>query len=331
VTEIVLIHLGDAKAKHLWGNIKSIRRNFPTTKVTLIYSSDRHQKKIRRLKIDSHLYECSQEDEELLQSLAHDVTFRKGFWRFSIERLLALENFHKIKNPTEPILHLESDVLVLSGFPLDSFQEMEILSWCKFNESHDVSAILFSPHSTATTWLANNVRSELRSNMALTDMTVLSVIAKENPQNVTHLPSLNNPKSEIFSGVFDGAALGMWLTGRDPRNKFGLIQRHVTLPEAQDNPEKYRFVLTSRKQLQAIDEQTSRQVYNLHIHSKNRMLFSRYYFFFLKLEVFRTLRFAPSTSFSIFAFFFILKDHIVRHRWKSATSIIRFFSRSQTK
>ena len=331
MTEIVLIHLGDAKARHLWGNIKGIRRNFPTAKVTLIYSSDRHQKKIKKLKIDSHLYSCSLEDEELLQSLAHDVRFRKGFWRFSIERLLALEEYHKAKNPTDPILHLESDILMLPGFPIDTFQEMKILSWCKFNESHDVSAILFSPHSNATTWLANNVRLELRGNATLTDMTVLSAIAKKNPQSVRHLPSLNNPKSETFTGVFDGAALGMWLTGRDPRNKFGLIQRHVALPEAQDNPGRYKFVLTSRKELQAMDENISSQVYNLHIHSKNRMLFSRHYFIFLKLEIFRTLRYTPSTSFSIFAFFYILKDHIVRHRWKSAKSIIRFFSSSQTK
>jgi hypothetical protein len=253
-------------------------------------------------------YECTVKDEELLSSLEHNAAFRKGFWRYSLERILALESLHGTREPNASILHLESDVLVLPGFPIEKFQNITELMWCKFNETHDVSAILYSPDFLSTKWLANAVREEIRDNTSLTDMTVLSLIHGKHPHKVKYFSSLSNPVSTIFDGVFDGAAIGMWLTGRDPRNKYGLIQRHVSLPEAQDDPGKHRFRVSPKGELFAMKELRAMQVYNLHIHSKRKLLFGKFNSFFLRLEVLRTKRFIPSNSYSVLALLKVISD-----------------------
>ena len=323
MTEIVFVHLGNSSAPHLWVNIKSIKRNFPAVKITVVVNSDRYKRTLDRLQVTTFKYECTVQDEELLSSLKHNAAFRKGFWRYSLERILALESLHNISGPTVSILHLESDVLLLPGFPIEKFLKKSELTWCRFNETHDVSAILFSPNLSSTTWLSNAIREEIRDNPSLTDMTVLSLIHRKYPDKVNYFSSLYNSESTLFDGVFDGAAIGMWLTGRDPRNKYGLIQRHVSLPEAQDNPEKYRFRVSPKGELFAMMELRDIQIYNLHIHSKRKLLFGKFNSFFLKLEVLRTKRFIPSNSYSILALIKVISDHLFRHRWKSVSFMLR--------
>lgn len=322
MSEIVFVHLGDAPAKHLWLNIAKIRSEFPSVEITVVFSSQRHLKKIQKLDVKPFFYTCKPADEDLLNGLSHDSSFRNGFWRYSLERLLALAALHEERFSNISILHLESDILLLPGFPFESLQMLPKLAWCKFNETHDVSAILYSPNSAETNWLANTIRKELKINADLTDMTVLSVLGQKYPTKVNYLPSLHSPESNYFEGVFDGAAIGMWLTGRDPRNKFGLIQRHLPLPEGLDNPSLYKFKSSSNIHLEANRENEKKQIYNLHIHSKSPKLFKRFSRYHLTLEVFRTFGFIPSTSFSILTFIKIVKSHLERHKWKSIKVLI---------
>ncbi len=242
-----------------------------------------------------------------------------------------MEALHRTKDSISSILHLESDVLLLPHFPIEQFETISELTWCKFNETHDVSAILYSPNLSSSVWLGTAIREAIRENAALTDMTVLSLIRGKNPDKIKYFPSLSNSDSKIFDGVFDGAAIGMWLTGRDPRNSFGRIQRHASLPEAQDNPTEYKFKLSLTGELFVTNGAESIQVYNLHIHSKSKLLFGRFNSLFLKLEVLRTMRFVPTNSYSISALLKVVADHIARYGWKSPMAVYKLIRRNQTK
>ena len=331
MTEIVFVHLGHAPAPHLWLNIRSIKRNFSLAKITVVVSSGRHLRHLEKLDVNTFMYSCTAQDENLLSNLKHNAAFRKGFWRYSLERILALEALHTTRTSIDSILHLESDVLLLPDFPIGQFENISELTWCKFNATHDVSAVLFSPNLQTTAWLANAIREEIRENASLTDMTVLSLIQGKNPDKINYFPSLSISESKIFDGVFDGAAIGMWLTGRDPRNSYGLIQRHVLHPDAQDDPSKYKYVVRPTGKLFATKGLESTQVYNLHIHSKNKFLFGRFSSFFLKLEVWRTMKFAPSNSYSVLALLRVFTDHIIRHGWKSPVVIYKLIRRNHTR
>lgn len=270
--DIVFVHLGSAKVRHLWVNIKRIRKLHPDKTISVIYSDSSHKKKIIQSGAVPFFYKVSDQDEDLLSKISQNRLFREGFWRFSLERLLALEAWHSSSRTNSPMLHLESDILIFSNFPFEELANSEKLSWIQVTETHDVSAILFSPNSEQTKWLASLIRQELMSNSSLTDMTVLNLIRRKNPSLVCLLPTLNRPAREKFQGIFDGASLGMWLTGRDPRNNLGIIRRHLKFEDAIDQAGDADYAFNKGELLIKISSEKY-PIYNLHVHSKRMNLF----------------------------------------------------------
>ena len=187
---IVFVHLGPSPAEHLWMNVSSIKERFPGMAITVIYSDDIHMPKIQECQVDSYEYVTRSGDNQLLESLSNNLDFRGGFWRYSLERLIALESWHVENSPEKSFLHIESDILILNNFPFDSFGSIENLAWIKFNDSHDVSALLYSPNFEFTKWLACRIREEIAKNLGLTDMTVLSIIRNSSPDKVYLLPTI---------------------------------------------------------------------------------------------------------------------------------------------
>ena len=102
---IVFVHLGPSPAEHLWMNIRSIKKRFPDMKITVIYSDDIHKPKILEREVNSFHYKALGDDNLLLGSLTNNVKFRGGFWRYSLERLIALEAWHEENSPAESFLH----------------------------------------------------------------------------------------------------------------------------------------------------------------------------------------------------------------------------------
>lgn len=323
MVRVVLVHLGPGRAAHLWPNIRLLKRNFPDLEVHLIYSNKKHASKVERSGAIPYFYMPDSSDVTLLDELSHNSQFRNGFWRFSLERLLALEKWQETKIGNHNFIHIESDILVLPSFPFSIFDSISKLMWCNFNESHDVSALLYSPNLDETKWLVNQIREEIAQNRDLTDMTVLSKIKMNNPRRVEYFPSLANSNSAYFRGVFDGAAIGMWLNGRDPRNHLGSIRRHLELPESIDKPEEAKFSLNTKNHLTATVNKKEYSIYNLHIHSKHLGLLSRFWRISLKLDLARARNNFPKNSYSVRALFSIAFDFVRRHKQKSLTRAIK--------
>jgi len=309
---LAFVHLGAAPAPHLWLNIKRIKALFPELPITLIYSDVSFIERDLIQDIYYFQYLENLDPDSPLNNLAHNTTFRGGFWKYSLERLFALAEWHA-HNPKEALIHLESDILVMPNFPFMEISKIKKLSWCKFSDSHDVASIVYSPNVTETLWLASQLKALLALDNSLTDMTALRKIKQTFPQKILYL---NYDSSEVdFAGIFDAAPFGMWLCGRDPRNHWGFIRRFLDLPESDVQATDRKFYF-SKDLILSVSDKEYRKVplYNLHVHSKITRLFSLKWAVFIRFLVMTSRIKFPSFWFSPTAFSRILKDYRKRHQ-----------------
>jgi len=294
--QLVFIHLGQAKVHHLVSNIERTHVLFPSFPINLIAT-----RKIKSSELPDYIkvfnYKSSPEVEELFSSFGHDTKFRQGFWRFSLERLFALPELHKCF-PDEGMLHIESDVLLLPNAPLDKISQEKELLWNHYNEDHDVSALLYSPSLSASNDLIFELEKQLRKDSKITDMTALSKIRKEKALNAKNFSSLNPEFAEMrnqfsnqikgvfdgvgYQGIFDGAAIGMWLLGHDPRNNYGHSKIHDNSPILNGNslvdPSSVGYELDDSGCLFAVstkEKDIKLPIWNLHVHSKSKSILGK--------------------------------------------------------
>jgi len=282
---LVFVHLGSSNPKHLWANIRYCLKTFPYARITVVLDHLEHQKYIQDLGINVHFYKRTSLEESVMSDLSHDFGFRTGFWRYSIERILALSNWHSLHR-NESFVHVESDVLLLKNFPWSQFDKFNKLAWLRHNYNLDCAAILFSPSFIETSWLSDEVVTLLKSNSGLTDMAALNQISNMHPNKVALLPTVDNSwvkdfekksqdsarllskEFDSFDGVFDPAAIGVWLTGNDPRNRLGWITRYSSHFDPLVDPNKLHYSGKLRQGVSVSLDSTSVPLYNLHIHSK---------------------------------------------------------------
>jgi hypothetical protein len=295
---VVFIHLGEVRADHLWLNIKRHLRLFPGVPVTLIVDNKFHPIEGLEGLIDIFFYERSSLHNEFIsKNLVHGEDFRHGFWRYSTERLFAVVAYHS-EVPTEKLLHVESDVLLLRGFPFERMELTSTLAWTRYNNVMDVAALVFLPNLESSTWLAGEMIKEMTNSPSHTDMTLLNVIAHNHPNIVrilpsasSKIPSLINKKSfvksqevelishgaDFYAGVFDPAAIGMWATGEDPRNNYGItryLDRGILdSGDSYIDPSGVTLSYDEKDGIILSEGENSIKLWNLHVHSKNLQLF----------------------------------------------------------
>ena len=295
---VVFVHLGDSPAEHLWLNIKRHLTIFPQIPVHLIYSSTKHEKKIPS---GCHRFfmDASALDPRLKQN--RDVIFRRGFWSHTLARLYSIPVLHE-QFPDDSLLHVESDVLLMPDFPWNDFKRLTKMAWQQFNLERDVASLLFLPNRNTSRIFSESLRRNLSMNSAHTDMTILRQITIESPRMVEYLPilypgipRLSNPlfqdirqiesesQNSVFwgKGIFDSAAIGMWLLGHDPRNTYGKFLLHdlATTETGQTplNPQNVKYELTSAGHLKIFKDNLDDgkiPLWSLHVHSKEKLLFS---------------------------------------------------------
>lgn len=318
---LIFVHLGKAEARHLRPNIIRALKLFPNLEITVIYSEDLFTLNFRDLPIHLYKYQEIDDSDHSLSNLGHDTKFRNNFWRYSLERLYALSEWH-VSHPNEKILHIESDILLMPNFPLATFGELERISWCAFNDTHDVASILFSPNPAETLWMIEGINNNISTDTRLTDMTALRRLRNEFPKRVSYLNSSEN--SDKFGGIIDAAPIGMWLCGRDPRNHYGVIRRFMKLPESDMDPSAVKYQILGDGVLKAsFSDGTTKPILNLHVHSKQKILFGRAWRFWLSLYVFSSQFHFPNYWFSPTSFRELSRDFITRHGRKSIRRALR--------
>jgi len=297
--KLVFVHLGKRKAWYLKANVNRLRMTFPDLKIVVIHDSLSRQM-VQRIKgVEFYDYESAREDLEDAAEFNQNERFRQGFWRLTTERLFALIQYHK-SNQSDSILHIESDVLLFPNFPFETFSTLNQISWCRFNESKDVASILFLPDLAESKWFERELIRQFKINPETTDMNTLSVISALHSEKVGMLPSLpdfekntlqnrNNQKInthfvelshqyERFGGIFDPAAIGMWLCGIDPENTHGALVLHdpsfLHNGDSFVDPSGAHFVVSDEGNLFFKNKLELVPVFNLHVHSKDKKIFS---------------------------------------------------------
>lgn len=290
-TELLFVHLGNEKALHLASNIKLIKTLLPLTNINCVLSENSQLSRKLPSGVNIFTYKPNEKINALFESKILDKKFRNGFWRYSLERLLAINMVHNLRPNTSQI-HIESDVLLLPGFPISHFSKIEKVSWLESSPNSDIASIVFFPNQNLTEKFTEHMLNFIHDNSSPTDMQALHYLRKRYPTNYGLLPSSNDNfpklamlKSDLTSqevpldGVFDAASIGMWLTGIDPRNGYGFTKYFSTEKLVDSkffiNPNSYPLSFVRGQGLYFMDGTKKLQIYNLHIHSKSKKIFSR--------------------------------------------------------
>jgi hypothetical protein len=266
---VVFVHLGHQNPPHLWQNLRRHLREFPGIPATLVLSDDKHAKQVPEgVEV---LFHDAQRDSTQFEGYALNPSFRGGFWRLTIERLVALDTAH-IAHPKAKLIHIESDVLLLPNFPWTALAKEERMMWGGATADLDIAAILYSPSLLHTQHLTEFIRQRIMNDTEITDMKVLKeYFSAYQGQKVRRLPFTFLDES-FEGGFFDVMSIGQWLTGLDPTNAVGWRKYHVPMPHHLVDPSllTYEFYGDS---LIASQESLSKDLFSLHVHSKDISLF----------------------------------------------------------
>jgi len=93
--EIVFIHLGNKIPKYLELNLARTKEMFPTIQVVLVSDYELNLKIADSIGVKFWQYTRKSSIELVLEELGHDLNFRNGFWKFSMERLIVLCDYRK--------------------------------------------------------------------------------------------------------------------------------------------------------------------------------------------------------------------------------------------
>ena len=205
-----------------------------------------------------------------------DNNFRGGFWKLTSQRFFAVYEFmHKYN--VENVIHIENDVLLYYNcdelIPLLN-KNVCYLPFDTYNRN--IASIMYIPNVSIFKTILDNY------NFNINDMENFSYIKqktglienfpifkKEYATNNEELFVSNN--SEIFSFIFDAAAIGQYLGGVDPRNMPGDTSGFVN-ETCVIKYNKYKFAFKDSdngiKQPFLIINNNIIPIFNLHIHSK---------------------------------------------------------------
>ena len=289
---IVFVQLGKTIPKHLICNVKLVHNMFPQTLISCVVSKESYLSKKMPTYVNISTYEPSSEVNEAFNLKCIDPKFRNGFWRYSLERLLAVESLHA-KNRTQAYLHVESDVLLLPNFPLQKFSDLKHVSWLPVNPVNDIASLVYFPKYESTKEFKRDLLDYVVNSIKPTDMKGLSNLRHKFPEKYktlpishTSLPKINTAEVDTsceskvnFGGLFDASNIGMWLTGIDPRNTYGFLELFETKKIVIDNsyidPSIYAIKFSEKNGLYFENSNHKISIYNLHIHSKSLRIFSK--------------------------------------------------------
>ena len=284
-----MVHLGPARAPWVFTNINRHLRLFPHIPILFISDRNSHLKKVAKLGIETYFYQSTPETDNIFENSSHDNTFRHNFWRTSVERIIAIQQY-QTEAKQEKLLHIESDVMLMPNFPWGKVETRDKLIWLSANSFLDCAALLYSASIEATEWLVKELKKEIILNADATDMKALYSIRKKFPNDIELFPSTspvladeilksdtkrfieNTKLTSYFGGIFDVLNMGMWLTGQNPRNQGGKVIRYEKYFTQDNDFNSNSFLLQSGSL--TVGEEPRENVFNLHVHSKNMKLLS---------------------------------------------------------
>ena len=146
-------------------------------------------------------------------------SFRNGFWNFASKRFFLMYEYIKNNNIID-IIHLENDVLLYTNMNYNFDEKIYITMDSK---NRCIPGIIYIPNYLLLSKLIEQY------NFSQNDMINLAGFYYNNKDIVKTFPIIDdsidkciyNENYKQFSSIFDGAAIGQYLGGVDPRNNVG--------------------------------------------------------------------------------------------------------------
>jgi len=335
----VYVHLGPNLPKHLKLSLSRHLQLFPSQDLVLITSHDQYfdlPAEVEQFKVDTDTLEA-----ELFKAMSQelDFNFRKGFWKYTLQRFFAIGEFHKA-NPSRCVTHIESDVLLMPNFPWEKFAQYEKLAWLRVNSEIDVAAVVHFPTLDLTREFTKEIYRLARLKPWTNDMLVLHDAAKNLKSLHEYLPSLtsfnrhegvslsaiNESHLRYFAGIFDPLNLGLWYFGQDPKNSFGLRKRYIGDESHDLNPVHTKLKYESG----VLSDKNGTEIFSLHIHSKLLPLFGPNWESALELGLVEALLNKRRTSFNSRALILALRGRKTRQNIWILISLVPGLGRLRT-
>ena len=196
--------------------------------------------------------------------------FRNGFWHLCSLRFFYLYSYIK-KNQLTDCIHLENDVMSYINFDKlkTCFKHNKVYATFD-SDTRVIPSILYIPNCEAFKPIVDNYNEQINDmeNLARFDETVIEPFPiYSNHENINKF----NKNFDDFHCVFDGAAIGQYLGGIDPRNKHGDTRGFINETcIIKYNNNVFFWVLEDGLHCPYIFINNHLiKVINLHIHSKN--------------------------------------------------------------
>lgn len=224
----------------------------------------------------------------------HNTKFRQGFWRFTIERFMVLDEFMQYYQ-LKDVIHLESDTMLYRDVSelMPFFKSLyNGIGGVFINDHLCIPCFLYIKNAKVMKYLARYIART--AGAGKNDMTTLAVfrarhtylmdvlpivfdryVARFGLQSIkgdeTKNPAVYYKNIDAFNSVFDGNACGQYLGGIDPKNGFsrpGFINANGLINpsllhykwEKDDQGRKVPYMILGNKKY---------RINNLHIHSKD--------------------------------------------------------------
>lgn len=278
LTDVVLVHTGKIFPNHINDCISLLRRQ--SCNVHLIIESKYYHN------IDDHTINIV-DTRDIIDNtynsysiVNHDRNFRDDFFSRTSSRFILI-NSYAVKSQLESFFHIENDVAVLQNMS----PARNVLCDSKFDTAIVIDNTIRCVPSIL--WFRNNISTKRLSdfiyhNNFLDDMQNLARYYHMFKDKVTNLPivpfnyfdkqspSINygNMYDDMMT-IFDGAAIGQYLYGTDPKNNLtkdtnsGFINETCSI-----NYSNFNFSKTKKQHFLVHNSQTI-PILNLHMHCKN--------------------------------------------------------------
>ncbi len=290
---IVLVHLGTTPAPWLRWNIFYIQSNFSNS-IVVVSDNLELLRQIESPTVGVFFWSSKYRLQEFRDGSSFELSnFWNGFWIFSALRFEALSALHS-EIPNSTLFHLESDVLLHPSLHLETIcSEIQGVAAARLGFGRSGAAILISRNPDFTALLATETVDWLRSSRGGNEMHALDHFRLMHSQLWTTIPTFFSMDASYFNdgassedrvsvsenagrfgGIFDVAGIGQYLFGTDARMNRGVRKLRNVFSDQFLNVGSLKFQADEFGWPQVVNDQLLVPIRSLHIHSKDKRVFS---------------------------------------------------------
>lgn len=196
-------------------------------------------------------------------------TFRQGFWFYTSYRFTAIQLLMERENLTN-LVHLENDVLLYRNLDNFKFHCQDKILLVKDSPNRCIPSLMVIPNHQILSEVMKQFKPEFNDmqNWGM-DHPLISTLP------IIDTPGVYGQHFEEYGAIFDGAAMGQYLGGIDPRNSSNANTDGFINETCEIKYDKYQFTWENG-QPYLITDSGKIPILCLHIHSKNLKRFSKF-------------------------------------------------------